>query len=62
LAAGWVPVFVVDGPDIPKGNRLLLKRGAIPFPDSFDLTSSLTDWLESHAQRKTSEITQGSLF
>lgn len=62
LAADWVPVFVVDGPDIPDGNRLLLKRGAIPFPDSFDLTSTLTDWLESHVRRNTPEITQGSLF
>ena len=62
LAAGWVPVFVVDGPDIPEGNRLLLKRGAIPFPDSFDLTSSLTDWLESDERRETPEIAQGSLF
>ncbi|MCM3872204.1 MAG: DNA-processing protein DprA [Pyrinomonadaceae bacterium] len=69
LTAGWVPVFVIDGPDIPDGNRLLLKRGAIPFPDSFDWTSSLADWLESNAvsvesdaQRKTPEIAQGSLF
>lgn len=67
LAAGWVPVFVVNGPDIPEGNRLLLKRGAIPFPDSFDLNSSLPDWLESHAESleghaRTPEITQGSLF
>ena len=62
LAAGWVPVFVVDGPDIPEGNRLLLKRGAIPFPDSFDLTSSLTDWLESQARPKSPEVAQGSLF
>jgi predicted Rossmann fold nucleotide-binding protein DprA/Smf involved in DNA uptake len=62
LAAGWVPVFVVDGPDIPEGNRLLLKRGAIPFPDSFDLTSSLTDWLENQARPKSPEVAQGSLF
>ena len=58
LAAGWVPVFVVDGPDIRDGNRLLLKRGAIPFPFSIDLTSSLADWLESMGTR----IVQGSLF
>jgi predicted Rossmann fold nucleotide-binding protein DprA/Smf involved in DNA uptake len=62
LAAGWVPVFVVDGPKVPEGNRLLLKRGAIPFPDSFELTTSLTNWLESHARRLTPEIAQGSLF
>ncbi len=62
LAAGWVPVFVVDGPEVPEGNRLLLKRGAIPFPDSFDPTSSLTHWLESHARKTSPEIAQGSLF
>lgn len=62
LAAGWVPVFVVDGPNIPEGNRLLLKRGALPFPDSFDPTCALTDWLESHAPGKVPEVTQGSLF
>jgi predicted Rossmann fold nucleotide-binding protein DprA/Smf involved in DNA uptake len=62
LAAGWVAVFVVDGPQIPEGNRLLIKRGAIPFPDTFDLTSSLSDWLESHASPKCPEIAQGSLF
>ena len=61
LAAGWVPVFVVDGPDITEGNRLLLKRGAIPFPESFDLTFSLTDWLESKVT-KSSTLVQGSLF
>ena len=61
LTAGWVPVFVVDGPDIPEGNRLLIERGAIPFPDSFDLTSSLSDWLESKVP-KSSTFVQGSLF
>jgi predicted Rossmann fold nucleotide-binding protein DprA/Smf involved in DNA uptake len=62
LAAGWVPVFVVDGPHTSEGNRLLIKRGAVPFPDTFDVTSSLSDWLESHAPPKCPEIAQGSLF
>ncbi len=62
LAADWVPLFVADGPEFPEGNRLLLKRGAIPFPDSFDPNTSLTYWLESNARRMSPEIAQGSLF
>jgi len=27
LQAGWVPLFVRDGPDVPDGNRELIKRG-----------------------------------
>lgn len=63
LKAGWVPVFVVDGADAPDGNRLLIKRGAIPFPASFDYSPSLLgDWLEEHAQAKDPVAVQGSLF
>jgi DNA processing protein len=63
LKAGWVPVFVVEGPNVPDGNRLLIKRGAIPFPDSFDDSpSSLGDWLEEHARLKEPVVVQGSLF
>jgi predicted Rossmann fold nucleotide-binding protein DprA/Smf involved in DNA uptake len=61
LEAGWVPVFVVDGPDVPEGNRLLIKRGAIPFPDSLDRTSSLNDSLASKVP-KSATLAQGSLF
>ena len=63
LKAGWVPVFVVDGPSVPDGNRLLLKRGAIPFPASLDVSpSSLGDWLEEHVPIKEPRGVQGSLF
>ena len=62
LASGWVPVFVIDGPDVPEGNRLLIKRGAIPLSDSFNLTSSLDDWLESQVQPRSPQVAQGSLF
>jgi DNA processing protein len=61
--AGWVPVFVVDGPDVPDGNKQLLKRGAIPFPASFDdAPSSLGNWLEEHALVKEPAAVQGNLF
>lgn len=63
LKAGVVTVFVVDGPGVADGNKLLIKRGALPFPDSFtDSPSSLGDWLEEHAQLKEPEAVQGSLF
>ncbi len=63
LKAGWVPVFVVDGPDVPDGNKLLIKRGAIPFPASFDdAPSSLADWLEEHVPAREPVAVQGSLF
>jgi len=63
LKAGWVPVFVVDGPNVPEGNRLLLKRGAIPFPGSLDVSpSSLGDWLDEHVPIKEPQAVQGSLF
>jgi predicted Rossmann fold nucleotide-binding protein DprA/Smf involved in DNA uptake len=48
LKARWVPVFVLDGPDIPEGNRQLLQKGAIAFPDSLLTTSlNLREWLEA---------------
>ncbi|HWN99405.1 MAG TPA: DNA-processing protein DprA [Blastocatellia bacterium] len=63
LKSGMVPVFVVDGPGVPDGNRLLIKRGAIPFPDSFDDSpGSLGDWLEEHVPESEPLSVQGSLF
>jgi len=63
LRAGWVPVFAVDGPNAPDGNRLLIERGAIPFPASFDDSpSSLRRWLEEHAPVKAPAAVQGKLF
>jgi DNA processing protein len=63
LKADWVPVFVVDGPNMPDGNKLLIKRGAIPFPSTYDDSpSSLATWLEEHAPEKEPVAIQGSLF
>jgi len=46
----WVPVFVLEGPDMPEGNRQLLQKGVSPFPNSL-LTSSLSlrTWLKSQS-------------
>jgi predicted Rossmann fold nucleotide-binding protein DprA/Smf involved in DNA uptake len=62
----WVPIFVLEGPDMPEGNRRLLKKGAMPLPQS-RLTPSLSlrDWLATQTSPKSpgpSMVTQGQLF
>jgi DNA processing protein len=63
LKAEWVPVFVLNGTDVPEGNRLLIKRGGIPFPESMDARGvSLESWLDEHVPMSNPTPTQGSLF
>jgi len=63
LKAKWVPVFVFDGPNVPDGNRLLIKRGGIPFPESISTEDgSLESWLDQHVPVSDPTPTQGSLF
>jgi len=51
LKRGWLPVFVVDGPDVPEGNRLLIEKGAIPFPTPFPAhVSEFHSWLEKQSK------------
>jgi predicted Rossmann fold nucleotide-binding protein DprA/Smf involved in DNA uptake len=53
LKAGWVPVYVCDGPALPKGNQLLLRRGGVPFPHPFPgRPAALGDWLAANARRQ----------
>ena len=50
LRAGWVPVFVREGPNVPPGNRDLLKLGGLPFPMPFPgRPSEFPDWLAEHS-------------
>jgi len=52
LQHGWVPVFVLAHDDMPAGNRLLLQRGALPFPHPFkEPPSQLAAWLAREAAR-----------
>ncbi len=50
LKAKWLSVFVLDGPDVPEGNRQLLQKGALSFPNPL-LTTSLVlrEWLVAQA-------------
>ena len=63
LKAKWVPVFVLDHPQMPEGNILLVKKGALKFPHPFpESYLQLKTWLESHSADIQSEPLQPSLF
>ena len=51
LRAGWVPLFVRDGQDVPEGNRELIKRGGRPISPE-ELESSLDAILDAPALPK----------
>ena len=63
LRGGWVPVFVLDGPDVPEGNRALIERGGLPFRASLlrDDTN-LRKWLDSHAPPPSEQVVQPKLL
>lgn len=51
LKAGWVPVFILDHPDMPNGNRLLIQKGGVAFPHPFpEHFSNLEIWLKEKSQ------------
>lgn len=51
LKAGWVPVYVCDGPDFPDGNARLLTRGGRAFPYPFPgRADELGDWLSANSR------------
>lgn len=51
LKAGWVPIFILDHPEMPVGNQLLLQKGGVPFPHPFpENYSKLANWLEEKSQ------------
>ena len=56
LKAGWCPVFVRQGENVPKGTCELRKLGGVPFPES-ELSSirDLAVWFRDHAQPKLVE-------
>ena len=63
LKAKWSPVFVLTGANVPEGNRRLLEKGALPFPEQFPgRASTLADWLASHAAHVVPHPVQASLL
>ena len=63
LKAGWIPVFVLDHPAMPEGNRLLLQKGGLPFPHPFPAAfSQLPEWLLENSGPAKPKANQLGLF
>lgn len=59
----WVPVFVLEHTHMPEGNKLLLQRGALPFPHPFkEPPVKLPVWMKTQAASLPDEPRQPSLF
>lgn len=59
----WVPVFVLEHAAMPEGNRLLLQKGALPFPHPFhESPLKLAAWLEEKASGLPKQANQMTLF
>src|SRR5712691_6689775 len=56
LKAGWCPVFVREGADVPKGNRELLKLGAVALPEGeLEKIGDLSEWLGLNANFRSAQ-------
>ncbi len=63
IRAGWVPVFVLDHPAMPEGNRLLLQKGGVAFPHPFPLhPNKLQQWLVENSVIPRPKPTQLGMF
>lgn len=52
LKNGWAPVFVLQHPQMPEGNRLLIEKGGLPFPYPFTKQyGPLREWLAEQASQ-----------
>lgn len=63
LKNGWVPLFVVSGPDVPEGNKELINKGAIPMPDPFPVeVKEFKSWLDKFSKKSHSPPKQLNLL
>ncbi len=63
LKNGWVPIFVLEYEQMPEGNKLLLQKGALPFPHPFrEKPVKLQAWLNDKASNLPSRPEQPNLF
>lgn len=63
LKAQWLPVFVLDHPNMPQGNRALLEKGANPLPYPLPVKpAQLKAWLDEHIIPSKPQTTQSRLF
>lgn len=63
LKAQWLPVFVLDHPAMPPGNRALLEKGANSLPYPLPVKpAELKSWLDEHAAPGKLRAAQPKLF
>ena len=63
LKNGWVPVFVLEHAAMPEGNKLLLQKGALPFPHPFkEPQLKLSEWLKEKSSSLPKQPGQPALF
>ena len=63
LRAKWIPVFALDHPQMPEGNKLLMQKGALKFPHPFhEDRLKLLNWLQEHSTQTEPDPPQLSLF
>lgn len=63
LKHNWVPVFVLEHEKMPQGNKLLLQKGALPFPHPFrEAPARLAQWLQTRASMQSKQPHQLGLF
>ncbi len=63
LRNGWIPVFALEHDQMPDGNKLLLQKGALPFPQPFkEAPLKLAEWLGEKAASLPQQPTQPGLF
>jgi len=63
LKSKWLPVFVLDHPEMPKGNKMLIEKGGLKFPHPFpEHHLKLMTWLEEHSSATIADPCQLSLF
>lgn len=63
LRAKWIPVFILEHPAMPEGNKRLIQKGGLGFPHPFtDNRLKLKDWLDARSAQIKPDPTQLGLF
>ncbi len=63
LKNGWIPVFALEHDRMPDGNKMLIQKGALPFPHPYnEPPTKLFHWLSEKASTRLTPGGQIALF
>lgn len=63
LRSKWIPVFVLEHPNMPEGKKMLLQRGALGFPYPLNPNQlKLREWMDEQVAQIKPEPHQPGLF